>query len=164
MESATSSRETRLMRMPLWFIDKPSDTDTVVKGTGMPWPAATPSRAASACGPKDMEQGVFSPCWLTMPIMGLPKSASSTPTARKKARCGVRSRPSMSWAEFKRVGGVNGGRWVMGQASVVDGVHGCSQHVGQAALVALPVAGHAQLGSLIKSHVLGPTAKLIVQG
>ena len=44
------SRDTRLSRMPLWFIDTPSETEMVVNGTGTPPPAATPSRAASACG------------------------------------------------------------------------------------------------------------------
>jgi hypothetical protein len=34
--------------MPLWFIDMPSDTEMVVNGTGIPPPAATPIRAASA--------------------------------------------------------------------------------------------------------------------
>ena len=59
------------MRMPLWFIDTPSETEMVVNGTGTAPPAATPSRAASACGPSDIEHGVFSPCWLTMPTMRL---------------------------------------------------------------------------------------------
>ena len=38
IESAISSRDTRLMRMPLWFIDTPSDTEMVVNGTAMPCP------------------------------------------------------------------------------------------------------------------------------
>jgi hypothetical protein len=42
------SRDTRLNRMPLWFIDTPSETEIVVNGTGTPPPAATPSLAASA--------------------------------------------------------------------------------------------------------------------
>src|SRR5437762_12900889 len=57
MESAMISRETRLSRMPLWFIDTPSETEMVVNGTGTAPPAATPSRAASACGPSDIEHG-----------------------------------------------------------------------------------------------------------
>ena len=64
--------------MPLWFIDTPSDTEMVVNGTGTALPAATPRRAASACGPSDIEQGVFSPCVLTMPTIGLARSSSST--------------------------------------------------------------------------------------
>ena len=51
------SRDTRLSRMPLWFMDKPSDTEMVVNDTGLPPPAATPSRAASAWGASDIEQG-----------------------------------------------------------------------------------------------------------
>ena len=93
------SRDTRLSRMPLWFIDTPSETEMVVNGTGTAPPAATPSRAASAWGPSDIEQGVFSPCVLTMPTCGLPRSSSSSPVARRKARCGVRSRPSMAMRE-----------------------------------------------------------------
>ena len=100
------SLDTRLMRMPAWFMDTPSETEMVVNGTEMPCPAATPRRAASACGPKDIEQGVFSPCWLTMPTMGLPKSSSDMPTARKKARWGVRSIPSTMRAEVSFSGGV----------------------------------------------------------
>ena len=60
----------------------------VVNGTGSAPPAATPSRAASAWGPSDIEQGVFSPCVLTMPTRGLSRSSSSRPQARRKARCG----------------------------------------------------------------------------
>ena len=93
------SRETRLSRMPLWFIDTPSETEMVVNGTGTAPPAATPSRAASAWGPSDIEQGVFSPCVLTMPTSGLSRSSSSSPQARRNARCGVRSRPSMAMRE-----------------------------------------------------------------
>ena len=33
IESAISSRETRLMRMPRWFIETPSETEMVVNGT-----------------------------------------------------------------------------------------------------------------------------------
>ena len=94
-----SSRETRLMRMPRWFMETPSETEIVVNGTATPWPAATPSRAASACGPSDIEHGVFSPCWLTMPTIGLAMSSSAMPVARRKARCGARSRPSLMTAE-----------------------------------------------------------------
>lgn len=36
--------------------------ETVVKDIGIPCSLATPKRAASACGPKDNEQGVVSPC------------------------------------------------------------------------------------------------------
>jgi hypothetical protein len=85
--------------MPLWFIDTPSETEMVVNGTGTAPPAATPSRAASACGPSDIEQGVFSPCVLTIPTIALPRSSSSSPQARRKARCEARSRPSMAMRE-----------------------------------------------------------------
>jgi hypothetical protein len=87
------------MRMPLWFIDTPSETEMVVNCTGTAPAEATPSRAASGLRPSDIEQGVFSPCWLTMPTKGLPMSSSPTPVARRKARCGARSRPSVTIAE-----------------------------------------------------------------
>src|SRR3982751_4995634 len=40
IESAISSRETRLMRMPRWFIETPSETEIVVNGTATPCAAA----------------------------------------------------------------------------------------------------------------------------
>jgi hypothetical protein len=110
IESAMSSRETRLMRMPRWFIDTPSETEIVVNGTATACPAATPRRQASACGPSDIEHGVFSPCWLTMPTSGLSMSSSPRPTARRKARCGARSRPSLTMDERSLLGGVVMGR------------------------------------------------------
>src|SRR5262245_57680140 len=102
-ESAMSSRETRLSRIPLWFIEMPSEIEMVVNGTGTAPPAATPSRALSACGPSDIEHGVLSPCVLTMPTRGLPRSSSSRPQARRKARWGVRSRPSTVMRERKSI-------------------------------------------------------------
>ena len=50
--------------MPRWFIDTPSDTETVVNSNGVPPAIATPIFAASACGRNDSEHGVFSPCVL----------------------------------------------------------------------------------------------------
>jgi len=85
--------------MPLWFMATPSETETVVNGTGTAPPAATPSRALSAWGPSDIEQGVFSPCVLTMPTRGLSRSSSVRPQDRIKARCGVRSIPSTTLRE-----------------------------------------------------------------
>ena len=46
-----------------------------------------------------MLQGVVSPFWLTTPIIGLAMASSSRPIARMKARCGVRSRPSVVMRE-----------------------------------------------------------------
>ena len=77
----------------------PSDTEMVVNSRGVPPAAATPSLAASTCGPCVMLQGVVSPFWLTTPIIGLAIAASSSPIARMKARCGVRSRPSVVMRE-----------------------------------------------------------------
>src|SRR5690625_7870711 len=66
---------------------------------GTPPPAATPKRALSACGANDIEQGVFSPCVLTMATIGLSKSASSKPVPFKKPRCGARAKPSVTIRE-----------------------------------------------------------------
>src|SRR5947208_2887167 len=81
----------------------PSDTEMVVNSRGVPPAALTPSFAASTCGPCVMLHGVTSPFWLTTPIMALPIAASSRPIARMKARCGVRSRPSVVMRERSRM-------------------------------------------------------------
>ena len=46
-----------------------------------------------------MLHGVVSPFWLTTPIIGFAIAASSSPIARMKARCGVRSSPSVVMRE-----------------------------------------------------------------
>src|SRR6266700_325983 len=89
--------------MPSWFMPMPSDTEMVVNSRGHPPAAATPSLAASTCGPCVMLQGVVSPFWLTTPIIGLAMASSSSPIARMKARCGVRSRPSVVIRERRRM-------------------------------------------------------------
>ena len=90
--------------MPSWFMPMPSDTEMVVNSRGVPPAALTPSFAASTCGPCVMLHGVVSPFWLTTPIIGLAMAASSSPIARMKARCGVRSRPSVVMRERRRIG------------------------------------------------------------
>jgi hypothetical protein len=94
MLSAMSSRDSRLMRIPRWPIETPSETEMVVNSNGVPPAAATPSFAASAWGRSDSEQGVFSPCVLMTPTKGFAIAASSRPRARMNVRCDVRSRPS----------------------------------------------------------------------
>src|SRR5436309_15747242 len=81
----------------------PSDTEMVVNSRGVPPVALMPSFAASTCGPCVMLHGVTSPFWLTTPIIGLAIAASSKPIARMKARCGVRSRPSVVMRERRRM-------------------------------------------------------------
>src|SRR5882672_803903 len=95
--------------MPSWFMPMPSETEMVVNSRGVPPAAATPSLAASTCGPCVMLHGVVSPFWLTTPIMGLAMAASSSPIARMKARCGVRSRPSVVMRERRVLGMVRAG-------------------------------------------------------
>ena len=65
--------------------------------------ASTPSLAHSTCWPCVMLQGVVSPFIDTTPIIGLWIAASSSPMARMKARCGVRSRPSRVMDERRRI-------------------------------------------------------------
>ena len=48
MLSAMSSRDSRLIRIPRWPIETPSETEMVVNSNGVPPAAATPSFAASA--------------------------------------------------------------------------------------------------------------------
>ena len=81
----------------------PSDTEMVVNSRGVPPAASMPCLAASACGPCVMLQGVVSPFIDTTPIIGLWIAASSSPIARMKARCGVRSRPSRVMDERRRI-------------------------------------------------------------
>ena len=50
-----------------------------------------------------MLQGVVSPFIDTTPIIGLWIAASSSPMARMKARCGVRSMPSRVMDERRRI-------------------------------------------------------------
>src|SRR5262245_62034862 len=95
--------------MPSWFMPMPSDTEMVVNSRGVPPAVSTPSLAASTCGPCVMLQGVVSPFWLTTPIIGLAMAASSSPIARMKARCGVRSRPSVVMRERRGISAFRGG-------------------------------------------------------
>src|ERR1043165_5296434 len=84
----------------------PSETEMVVNSRGVPPAASTPSFAASTCTPCVMLQGVVSPFWLTTPIIGLAIAASSRPIARMKARCDVRSRPSVVMRERSGISGL----------------------------------------------------------
>src|SRR5713101_77014 len=80
--------------MPSWFMLMPSETEMVVNSRGVPPASAIPVFAASTWKSCVMLQGVCSPFMLTTPIMGFGGAASSRPIARRKARCGARSRPS----------------------------------------------------------------------
>ena len=57
--------------MPRWFIETPSDTEIVVNGTGERLPGGDAEARRIGLRPERHRQGVFSPCWLTMPTSGL---------------------------------------------------------------------------------------------
>src|SRR5262245_56984965 len=67
----------------------------VVNSRGVPPALATPALAAAAWAARVRLQGVISPAVLTTPIKGWAMASSLSPMARRKARCGARSRPSV---------------------------------------------------------------------
>src|SRR3954452_15719701 len=73
----------------------PSETEMVANSRGVPPASAIPVLAASTWKSCVMLQGVCSPFMLTTPTKGFAISASSSPIARMKARCGARSSPSV---------------------------------------------------------------------
>ncbi len=106
------SRDTRLNRMPGWFIDMLSATVMVENSNGVIPAALNPSQAAATCGASDIEHGVTEPPVETTPAKGCAIAASSWPMARRKARCGARSSPStivrdgkaaLSWGMARRL-------------------------------------------------------------
>src|SRR3954470_21335841 len=81
--------------MPPWFIDIESATEIEAKSNGTPPAARTAAAVSRAKSPSSALQGVTRPSVEAMPTNGLPKSSSFTPSARRNARCGARSRPSV---------------------------------------------------------------------
>src|SRR5262249_59817168 len=67
----------------------------VVNSRGVPPALATPALAAAAWAAGVRLQGVISPAVLTTPMKGRAMASSLSPMARRKARCGARSRPSV---------------------------------------------------------------------
>src|SRR5215510_6828790 len=67
----------------------------VVNSRGVPPALATPALAAAAWVARVRLQGVISPAVLTTPMKGRAMASSLSPMARRKARCGARSRPSV---------------------------------------------------------------------
>ena len=70
--------------------------------------AASPRNANFGCrrlGGEGRLHGVISPAVLTTPIKGRAIAASSNPMARRKARCGARSKPSVVKRDRRRAGG-----------------------------------------------------------
>src|SRR5262245_35441743 len=67
----------------------------VVNSRGVPPAFTTPALAATAWAARVRLQGVISPAVLTAPMKGRAMASSLSPIARRKARCGARSRPSV---------------------------------------------------------------------
>ena len=80
--------------MPAWFIDIESATEIEAKSNGTPPASRTPAQASFASAPSSALQGVTRPSVEATPTNGRLMSASESPSPRRKARCGARSRPS----------------------------------------------------------------------
>src|SRR5688572_6090458 len=80
--------------MPPWFMDIESATDTEAKSNGTPPASRTAAQAWRANSPSSALHGVTRPSVEATPTKGLARSASDSPSPRRKARCGARSRPS----------------------------------------------------------------------
>jgi len=75
-------------------MDIESATEADAKSKGTPPASLTPAQASRANSPSSALQGVTRPSVEATPTKGLARSAPETPSARRKARCGARSRPS----------------------------------------------------------------------
>src|SRR6476620_4621758 len=80
--------------MPPWFIDIESATEMEAESNGKPPASRTAAQAWRARSPSGALQGVTRPSVEATPTKGCLRSASLSPSACRKARCGARSRPS----------------------------------------------------------------------
>src|SRR5712664_4118401 len=80
--------------MPPWPIDIESATEIEAKSNGTPPASRTAAQASRANSPSNALHGVTRPSVEATPTKGLARSASETPSALRKARCGARSSPS----------------------------------------------------------------------
>ncbi|CAL1692821.1 hypothetical protein MMB232_03003 [Brevundimonas subvibrioides] len=83
MESATTSRLINEAFIPAVPIEMPSVTTMVLKSIGKPPAATIPARTSLASRSRCMLHGVTDDQVLTTAIIGLSKSASSMPAARR---------------------------------------------------------------------------------
>ncbi len=104
--------------MPGVPMEMPSDTVMVLNSTPLPPAASTPATASLASSLMCMLQGVRFAHVDAMPICGLPKSASSKPTARNIARAGDCFAPSTTRRENARTSH----QFARFEASIVAGV------------------------------------------
>src|ERR1041384_1207481 len=80
--------------MPPGFIDIEPATDTEAKSNATPPASRTAAQAARANSPSSALHGVTRPSVEATPTNGLARSSADSPSARRNARCGARSRPS----------------------------------------------------------------------
>src|SRR5258708_28929122 len=80
--------------MPPWPIDIESATEIEAKSNGTPPASRTAAQASRANSPSSALHGVTRPSVDATPTNGFARSASESPSARRNARCGARSRPS----------------------------------------------------------------------
>jgi len=106
IESAITSRLTRLAFIPSVPIDTPSLTAIVLNSIGVPPAARIPSLTNSASRRWLMLQGIVSIQVVATPTSGLARSSSVKPTALSIARAAARSGPSVSAAEWRLAGSV----------------------------------------------------------
>ena len=93
--SAMSSRLGSEKCMPAWFMARPSQMPMTPNSKGTPPAPRTPALTASTTLSRCMWPGTTSLKELAMPTNGRSISASVTPSARSRARCGARATPSL---------------------------------------------------------------------
>src|ERR1700722_2558297 len=98
-----------------------SATVIVANSKGVTPPSCNPALAAASSGGREIEQGVTEPPAETRPANGLAIAASSWPIARRNARCGARSMPSVMTRD---------GRFPSPDATVISTPPGAQQAAG----------------------------------
>jgi hypothetical protein len=106
IESAITSREMRLARMPVVPIDTPSETEIVLNSTGVPPASRMPCLTACARKRWFRLHGIVSIHSCATPTSGFARSSSVKPTAFSIARAGARSTPSVRSALRRLAGSV----------------------------------------------------------
>ena len=92
-ESAICSRLGREKNIPSWFMAMPSHTPMAGNSMGVPPAMRMPAFTASAILSRCIWPGMISFLALTTPMMGRDSSSSVRPSARNRARWGIRSTP-----------------------------------------------------------------------
>ena len=87
------------MRMPRWFIDTPSETEIVVNGTAMPCAGGDAEARRVGLRPERHRARRVLAVLADDADQRLGHVVVAMPVARRKARCGARSRPSLTIAE-----------------------------------------------------------------